>query len=779
MMEAELFQEITDALREKSNHIFLPVENVCPIQKIVWSSFDYMAGPELKFCWEADYSIKNGNNPTINNSEGIELDNEIETGDGCVSTSDSSYTKNTISSNSAQFEDIDAYNSESFQLASLKFGRNGDSINDFDSKFEISRTQSSTMVESTDSFSHIQSTSEQLTPQKEKPASPTKISKSSTIGSINKNRKRNENISNDQQQPSSSPSQAMVTSCVDSGIAPTISTESNLSAFLLQEPKENVIYKANNQSCDIQLQKGELLLDAKINGAQEVIEFDADNYSETSVVEDIPVRTEIQNNSFITSQIGSSFFSSTYSNPVNTCSSLNDKNLKINEFFQKEAEFFNAEMTPNESNGYWMAIPDEAFVAKHVLAEQIASVQLSSNPVLHKFCIVAARHISFGSYIFATRTENQRFCASPNLAAFTVILPIEKVDWYLQRQPFFQEIFEDIIARFRPAHTVELLDDLVCRCTREFSTFLTTISALERWPLSLQLNISQLRIQQSHLWELNFERINEKSFIARCITATLICRGRCAVVGSNSKEVFKLLMTLCAFTKSQDRLYSLRPYKLPYSPYIRLQAIKRPEIYQFFEQAANAHWPCSLLDIDRGSVIYTGLYQKHRIQKRAEQHFQIFYVIREAMDCGLDIPKIILNDLNQKFLNGGGEFIKNTLETQIVKAERSVIEFLEQICLMPLNRAARISFIDHFHLRLENRAKSLITYIRDISKPSPEDKWGALSGRWSCKTVRRNLNLLHDSTFGIVLAEAERLQPEISEFIVQQTKIAEYPMNKN
>jgi len=31
------------------------------------------------------------------------------------------------------------------------------------------------------------------------------------------------------------------------------------------------------------------------------------------------------------------------------------------------------------------------------------------------------------------------------------------------------------------------------------------------------------------------------------------------------------------------------------------------------------------------------------------------------MDCGLDIPKIILNDLNQKFLNGGGEFIKNTL----------------------------------------------------------------------------------------------------------------------
>jgi hypothetical protein len=87
---------------------------------------------------------------------------------------------------------------------------------------------------------------------------------------------------------------------------------------------------------------------------------------------------------------------------------------------------------------------------------------------------------------------------------------------------------------------------------------------------------------------------------------------------------------------------------------------------------------------------------------------------------------------------------------------------------MPLNRAARISFIDHFHLRLENRAKSLITYIRDISKPKPDDKWSAFSSKWSCQTVRANLNLLNDATFGIVLAEAERLQPEIAEFIVQQ-----------
>ncbi|KAF7634018.1 hypothetical protein Mgra_00006543 [Meloidogyne graminicola] len=809
-------------LRRDQIIFFLPVENVSPIQKIVWSSFDYMAGPEMRFCWEADYSIKNGNNSTFNNSGDSELDNEVETGDGCVSTSDSSYTKNTNGSNSAQFEEIDHYNSEAFQLSSLKFERTNDLATDFDNEFEISLAQSSTMVESTDSFSHLQSTSEHLTPKKEPSTKP------SSFGELNKKQQKtcqtnnletNQHENNSNEQQCFSPSLAMVTSCVDSGIAPTISTDSNLSSFLLQESKENVIYKVNNESCDIQYQKEELLSQSKINGAQEVIEFDVDNYSEVSCVEDMnalpksskifffyyspTLQTQPQCSFNISSQIGSSFFSSIYSNSVNT--NIHDKNSKINEFFQREAEFLNTEMTPNDSNSFWMAISDEAFVAKYVLAEQIASVQLSSNPVLHKFCIVAARHICFGSYIFATRSENQRYCASPNLSAFTIILPIEKVDWYLQRQPFIQEIFEDIIARFSkvdqiisislpfisrdikiilytlntltlPAHTVESLDDLICRCTREFSTFLLTIGALERWPLFPHSDIVNLRIQQSHLWELNVERINSKnSFISRCVTAALICRGRCTVVGSNSKEVLRLLMTLCAFTKPQEWIFSLRPYKLPYSPYIRLQAIRRflefPEIFQFFEHAANSHWPSSLLDIDRGSVIFTGLYQKHRIQKLAEQHFQIFYVFREAMDCGFNIPCAVLKDLTEKFGNNGDEYNRNILETQIVKADQSVIDFFDQICLMPLNRAARISFIDHFHLRLENRAKSLISYIRDISKPLPNEKFSALSSsKWSIKTVRKNLNLLNDSTYGIILAEAERLKPEIAEFIVQQTK---------
>ncbi|KAL3077763.1 hypothetical protein niasHT_022913 [Heterodera trifolii] len=77
-----------------------------------------------------------------------------------------------------------------------------------------------------------------------------------------------------------------------------------------------------------------------------------------------------------------------------------------------------------------------------------------------------------------------------------------------------------------------------------------------------------------------------------------------------------------------------------------------------------------------------------------------------------------------------------------VQANPSVKALLDLFHLMPLNRPARISFVDHFHLRLENQAKALIAYMRDLSAPSPNDKRSALNSKWHLITVRRNLNLL-------------------------------------
>lgn len=73
------------------------MENASPIQKIIWSSFDYMAGPELRFVWTADNSKIALSNSTVNKNkletEIDQIENESETVDGCVSSSDSSFSK--------------------------------------------------------------------------------------------------------------------------------------------------------------------------------------------------------------------------------------------------------------------------------------------------------------------------------------------------------------------------------------------------------------------------------------------------------------------------------------------------------------------------------------------------------------------------------------------------------------------------------------------------------------------------------------------------------------
>lgn len=108
-------------------------------------------------------------------------------------------------------------------------------------------------------------------------------------------------------------------------------------------------------------------------------------------------------------------------------------------------------------------------------------------------------------------------------------------------------------------------------------------------------------------------------------------------------------------------------------------------------------------------------------------------------------------------------------ETHFIRADPIINEFFDQISLLPLNRAARISFVDHFHLRIENWANALISYIRDLSLPSPNDKRSALSRKWHLATVRRNLSLQQDSTYGIVLARADQILPDFAEFVVHET----------
>jgi hypothetical protein len=55
--------------------------------------------------------------------------------------------------------------------------------------------------------------------------------------------------------------------------------------------------------------------------------------------------------------------------------------------------------------------------------------------------------------------------------------------------------------------------------------------------------------------------------------------------------------------------------------------------------------------------------------------------------------------------------------------------------------------------------------------PSLNDKRSSMGSKWHLATVRRNLNMQPDSTFGIALAKAESLQPDFAEFIIQKRRI--------
>lgn len=51
-MEADLYDKVNEALQQKSRRVILPVNNLSGVDKIVWSVWDYIMGPELKFVWE-------------------------------------------------------------------------------------------------------------------------------------------------------------------------------------------------------------------------------------------------------------------------------------------------------------------------------------------------------------------------------------------------------------------------------------------------------------------------------------------------------------------------------------------------------------------------------------------------------------------------------------------------------------------------------------------------------------------------------------------------------
>ncbi|ETN82044.1 hypothetical protein NECAME_08197 [Necator americanus] len=94
-MEAEDYFSAYDALHVGSSpvrRLEVRLRNVSSISKVVWSSFDFMCGPELKFVWEISPSSSvspvnlSGEEGSVNDAESLD---------------------SSVSTQSVQFEDID------------------------------------------------------------------------------------------------------------------------------------------------------------------------------------------------------------------------------------------------------------------------------------------------------------------------------------------------------------------------------------------------------------------------------------------------------------------------------------------------------------------------------------------------------------------------------------------------------------------------------------------------------------------------------------------------
>uniref|UniRef100_A0A5S6QLJ2 Folliculin n=1 Tax=Trichuris muris TaxID=70415 RepID=A0A5S6QLJ2_TRIMR len=98
-MEAEVFEIVDAALRSKTRLAKLPVRYFSGIERIVWSVWNYIVGPELKFVWE----VTAGDLETYRTSTPIANDSGAETGPANV------YENAEASESSTLFEEAQSH----------------------------------------------------------------------------------------------------------------------------------------------------------------------------------------------------------------------------------------------------------------------------------------------------------------------------------------------------------------------------------------------------------------------------------------------------------------------------------------------------------------------------------------------------------------------------------------------------------------------------------------------------------------------------------------------
>ncbi|PAV77416.1 hypothetical protein WR25_16181 [Diploscapter pachys] len=719
-MEAEEYFATFEQLHEgdsphAATHLPLRVSESCGISKIVWSSFDFMSGPEMNFVWEVSSNSSTGS-PNLSGEEN--------------SISDAASLDSSLSTASAAYEDID----DPLQEGLTSFDNFDDSLIDsaYSAYFPMG-------VPDAMSYGKLKYLDDYMTES---------TSTCATAKTLDDSRVSSCTFSPPpctlEEEHAASPLYDLLTG------TPT-SNEMNVLAALTLSNEHHDTEESNEFG-----ESSSSNVSVRTLGKKNKPEEETATTKDAAELKKSIIEEEDKNHALTTSCVDSGIGGtiSTHSELSALCTSptveadlaIVSQRIEAEESRDRtDTEFSSAAQSgvgllEQPFDCSFEGTSDESFVAKFILAEQICSTQMPSNPLMHKVMLIPYRRIVVASYIFSVELSSRKRSAEANrsIHAISLILDSKRCDWYTQRQQFFEQVIMDSVPRIKASLSHEELDDVLVRATQELSRLLSLLGYLERFPL-----ISQARPLMIKNTMFASRKVSEDRLLAKAITGILQSQGHCVIVGSDQLAVSKLLQTLALFVPEEWQWCCLRPYRHKYNPYIRLQAVRRKELEAVIQFGVQSMWPICVIDIDRSVVCISASINRHR-HLRAKQEEISLQQIQGEHSRGF-VPK---------------------LELMNCRAMESVYTFLRRMDQLPMEESARKGFVDQFLLHIDNTAHAFIAYVKEMTKPLDNEKGcGTKSQRFSLSECRRALDLHPDSWFHSVLARAELILPDLAQFI--------------
>uniref|UniRef100_A0AC35U681 UDENN FLCN/SMCR8-type domain-containing protein n=1 Tax=Rhabditophanes sp. KR3021 TaxID=114890 RepID=A0AC35U681_9BILA len=429
--------------------------------------------------------------------------------------------------------------------------------------------------------------------------------------------------------------------------------------------------------------------------------------------------------------------------PLNSPLKSRQSNCNINDTLQVDSDML-TQITTESAHG---VIDDDKFIVKIVLAEQICSLQMSNVPIYNKMISVPSRNIFCSSATFQMEQKD----SYSMMFAITFVIPLNYKGWLMEKQNMIERFLMSYIPKFKASFMVESITDFLCRLSSDFQNLIYQFCALDKYKFFKRNTFSSIKLSDSYLSLTDLTQ-SEFQFLARCITGCLISQAKCAIICDKATQANELMLSLAPFVEQRNYHLCIKPHSFPFSAYFYMQSVKRNQLNHVLEESINISGPLCIIDIEKMNVYLTGTYATRKLWQKNYQKASILEIFNEVNLERKPKPNFNFNHLTA------------------VKPCNQVLQLLQHLFILPNTRAPRLHVINQFKLSLQLKASAFIEYVRSVSKPKTSDKKNPIASHWSLIHARKHLSLISDSTFSIIVAEADKQVPHFSEFIFTTAK---------